>query len=105
MYRQFFNKLPKISEWTHTEIKWYLGDSVEDGKEHYETLHFWSKDVMDVIQELLENPEFKNNINYTPIKIYIDKEKSERIFNKGFTADLWHEIMVFLKKLIVVMKG
>ena len=78
-YRQFFTKLPKISEWHHSEIRWYLGDSLQDGQEHYETLHLWTKNVMDMIQELLENPEFEEHMSFTPVYVYVNKEKSERI--------------------------
>ena len=94
MYRQFYNKLPKISKWAHVEIKWYLGESPMTGDAVYEVLHLWKKDVMEVIQELLENLEYKDEIAFTPLKVYTDKEKTEWIYGEGFTADLWHEIMV-----------
>ena len=94
MYRQIFLKLPKTSPWTHTEIKWRVavGDDVEDDK--YEVLHLWTKDILQVIQELFENPQFKDHICCTPLKLYSDANKTERIYNEAWTGDKWHDCAV-----------
>ena len=94
LYRQLLSRLPKMSEWICDEIKWALGDSPDGESEMCENLHLWRKDVMQVIQELFENPDYKEDMCYTPLKLYADKEKTERIYNETWTGDLWHDLAV-----------
>ena len=64
MYRQFFLKLLRSSEWTHYECDWSLGDCDTRGKlyERIEQIHFWYKDISEVIQELFENPDLQEDM-------------------------------------------
>ena len=76
------------------EWDWSLGESREDGRERFELVEFWCKDVTEVIQELFENPDLKDDMCYTPVKLYTDASKTERIYNEMWTSDLWHEMAV-----------
>ena len=55
---------------------------------------FWCKDVIEVIQELFENPDLKDDMCYTPVKLYTDASKNKRIYNEMWTSDFWHEMVV-----------
>ncbi|KAG2073090.1 hypothetical protein BDR04DRAFT_1011809 [Suillus decipiens] len=46
----------------------------------------------DIMQSLLGNPAFANDIVYRPKKIFTDSSKSTRICNEMWTGDLWHSV-------------
>ena len=71
-----------MAQWSHTEIKWDLGLEADGESEKYEVLDLWTKDIMEVIEELFENPDYKEDICYTPLKLYTDANKTERVYNE-----------------------
>ena len=59
---------------------------------------------MEAIEELFENPDYKDDICYTPLKLYTDANKMECVYNKAWTSDLWHELVVRHVKFVAMGK-
>ena len=89
------------------EHNWSLGESDARGKgyERIKQINFWYKDVIEVIQELFKNPDLQEDMIYTPVKLYTDAMKTERIYNEMWTCDFWHEMAVSSQYKSVVIKS
>ena len=49
------------------------------------------QNIIELIQELLENPDFKDDMEYAPKKLYTDESCEERIYTDMCTGDWWFE--------------
>ena len=71
-----------------------------DGNPQFKDLKLWKWDPVAVVQEILENPDLKDDIHYKPMRSYTDEEKSERIYNEMWTGDWWNEKAISRKSCL-----
>ena len=86
--------MPSVPKWICEKFR-EEGDVVDilgnwEGKE----LHLYYRNILELIQELLENPDFKDQMHYSPSKMYTDNSKSERIYSEMWSGNWWHETLV-----------
>ena len=66
------------------------GDIInETGCQMTEEGEFWKWDLLELIQELLENLEFKEEMQYKPMKLFLDSESGKHIYNEMWTGNWW----------------
>lgn len=72
-----------------------VGDEVDgNGKFLEEELELWRRDPVACVEDLIQNPVFKNLMKYAPEHVYRDKEGRVRIFEEMWTGDWWWEVQV-----------
>ncbi|THG93692.1 hypothetical protein EW145_g8307, partial [Phellinidium pouzarii] len=54
-----------------------------------ETYPLWRRDAIEIIQELIGNPTFRNDIAYFPERAYTNVQGTCRIYDELWTADWW----------------
>ena len=87
--------MPSVAKWTRKTVYAKSSDcdcnldSEQDVEE--EVLDLWMRDAIVLIQELLEDPNFKNEMHHRPMHLYTDESWEERIFGEMWTADWWHK--------------
>ena len=87
--------MPSVAKWTRKTVYAKSSDcdcnldSEQDVEE--EVLDLWMRDALVLIQELLEDPNFKNEMHHRPMHLYTDESWEERIFGEMWTADWWLE--------------
>ncbi|OCH85606.1 hypothetical protein OBBRIDRAFT_739626, partial [Obba rivulosa] len=88
----FFKKvdaLPRTTEWTCERFE-AVGDELdENGNRLTETLELWKRDPVEVIRELIGNPDFREHIKYAPEHLYSDPEGQHRLYENMWSADWW----------------
>ncbi|EMD34441.1 hypothetical protein CERSUDRAFT_75980 [Gelatoporia subvermispora B] len=83
-------------KWTCKEVT-VTGDLTGKGDvPQTESIEIWFRDPLKCIQELMNNPMFKDNMLYAPQKQYADKEGKTQVIDKMASADWWWEIQVHL---------
>ena len=95
-----YQSLPPVAQWLRK--KYPLHSNILDANNEpvIENVELWKRDPMEVIKELLQNPEWKNDLQYVPQKLYVDSECTERIYNEMWTVDWWIEKHVSFSKSI-----
>ncbi|KAG1845829.1 hypothetical protein F4604DRAFT_1595367 [Suillus subluteus] len=83
---QVVNGVPARAQWKTRQL-WYKSDP-----EDKHTIYY--RNPCDVMQSLLGNPAFTNDIVYRPKKIFTDSSKNTRIYNEMWTGDWWHSVQV-----------
>lgn len=66
----------------------------EDGVPIYEDVELWMRDPLECIQEILQNPAFKNSISYRPRRTYLDITEQKRVYSEMCTSDWWLQMQV-----------
>lgn len=89
-----FKYLPSVPEWTSKNVRILTKKIGVDGTRLFEDVELWKRNPVNIIQELLENPDFRNEIRYKPTKLYTDEEQTERIYNEMWTGDWWNATAV-----------
>ncbi|KIO24757.1 hypothetical protein M407DRAFT_51577, partial [Tulasnella calospora MUT 4182] len=88
---EFFKKidsLPSRPEWKCTEIT-VTGDLCDDmGKPLTEELEIWMRNPVELVEELIGNPSFRNSLHYKPVRIH-NRRTRKRVFSEAWTADWW----------------
>lgn len=54
----------------------------------------WSRDIIEVIKELLGNATYGKDMVFAPQDEFNDAEKTERRYTEMWTADWWKKIQV-----------
>ncbi|THG98547.1 hypothetical protein EW145_g7410 [Phellinidium pouzarii] len=86
---QIIDSLPDSTAWKCDFIK-VEGDVMNlNGTPMTETYPLWRRDVIEIIQELIGNPTFRNDIAYFPERAYTDAQGTCRIYDELWTADWW----------------
>lgn len=72
-----------------------LGDlRTKNGKRQVERLEIWTRNIVDVVSDLIGNEEFVDHMAFKPEKVYWDAECRTWIIDESWTADWWYEIQV-----------
>lgn len=79
------------------------GDRLDEGGARVgpEELELWRRDPVECVKELIGNPMFADSMVYAPERVFMDKEKTNRIIDETWTADWWWETQVGLLSLVV----
>ncbi|KAJ3817968.1 hypothetical protein F5880DRAFT_1492123 [Lentinula raphanica] len=95
--RSFFKKidaLPTIcGGWTCKELE-VVGDVIQtklDGTQvpKTEELELWTRDPVECIKELMEDPRFKDSMRYIPEKMFTNDTMKVRAYDEMWTGDWW----------------
>jgi hypothetical protein len=65
-----------------------------DGEPLQEVVELWTRDIIAVIRELLENTTYGNDMVFAPGPEWNDAEKTERKYTEMWTADWWLNLQV-----------
>ncbi|THG93120.1 hypothetical protein EW145_g8467 [Phellinidium pouzarii] len=91
---QIIDSLPDSTAWKCDFIK-VEGDVMNlNGTPMTETYLLWRRDAIEIIQELIGNPTFRNDIAYFPERAYTDAQGTCRIYDELWTADWWWDKQV-----------
>ncbi|CAE6492373.1 unnamed protein product, partial [Rhizoctonia solani] len=71
------------------------GDKIgPDNKPVIEKVELWFRDILGVIQELLENHTYGKDLVFAPREEFNDPEKTERKYDEMWTGDWWMRLQV-----------
>ncbi|KAG6827066.1 hypothetical protein H0H92_013335 [Tricholoma furcatifolium] len=56
-----------------------------------EKMELWYRNTIDVIKELLGNPALREHLRYAPERVYLDKERKNRMYDEMWSGDWWWE--------------
>ena len=59
-----------------------------------ENVELWRRDPVECIKELFSNPAFKDNMQYKPRKVYMDKSRTERVYGEMWEGHWWWKMQV-----------
>ncbi|KAF8232974.1 hypothetical protein L208DRAFT_1269244, partial [Tricholoma matsutake] len=88
------DQLPTGPEWICDSVAIDGDHAGEDGMKMSEDLELWHCDPVECIQELLGIPALNGDISYTPVQYFTDKDGTNCVINKGWTADWWWKMQV-----------
>lgn len=105
---KLIDQLPTGPEWQCELVRVHsdVGRAVEDAEEgegqdnelegegDSEELELWLRDPVACVRELIGNAAFKNELAYTPEKVYTDSRAKTRRYNEMWTGDWWWETQV-----------
>ncbi|KAH9852900.1 hypothetical protein C2E23DRAFT_729774 [Lenzites betulinus] len=90
MFYKKIDMLPTGEASWRVELLEAVGDVVgEDGCVKKETVEVWSRDPVDCVRELMDNPGFHDSIRYAPERQYADINGKQRIYGNMGTANWW----------------
>lgn len=96
--KQFLAKidqLPQGPKW-ECDIEELQGDLLDEkGNPLTENLEFWRRNPVELVQELIGNPAFKDSLRYAPERV-LEKVKGrvQRVYSEMWTADWWWDVQV-----------
>jgi hypothetical protein len=61
------------------------------GGEH---LDFYCRDILECIRSLYGDPQFTQDLAFTPERHYTSHERTSRIYNEMYTGDWWWSVQV-----------
>ncbi|KAF8600791.1 hypothetical protein BDV93DRAFT_546232 [Ceratobasidium sp. AG-I] len=67
-----------------------------DGEPIVEEVELWTRDILEVIQELLENVTYGKDMVFEPRTEYSDADRTERCYTEMWTGDWWRKIQDML---------
>ncbi|KAG8703498.1 hypothetical protein FRC08_002802 [Ceratobasidium sp. 394] len=81
-------------KWNVKAVK-ITGDKLgPDGKPLTETVELWYRDILGVIQELLENHTYGKDLVFAPCEKWNDAKQTERVYDEMWTGDWWKRLQV-----------
>ncbi|KAG6818925.1 hypothetical protein H0H92_002401, partial [Tricholoma furcatifolium] len=54
-------------------------------------MELWYRNTIDIIKELLGNPALREHLRYAPERVYLDKERKNRMYDEMWSGDWWWE--------------
>ncbi|KAF8449495.1 hypothetical protein L210DRAFT_3609699 [Boletus edulis BED1] len=99
LFMKAIDQLPTGPEWSCELIRVHgnavldepMGNVEADGEDDAEELELWLRDPVACVRELISNPTFKDDIAYTPEKVYADPQGQTRWYDEMWTGDWWWE--------------
>ncbi|KAG8738272.1 hypothetical protein FRC12_016817 [Ceratobasidium sp. 428] len=77
------DKLPHGPGWKVYEIQ------NKDGPERIKKSYLFTRDIVDVIKEIMANPAFREYMRYAPERHYRTKDGQNRVYGNAWTANWW----------------
>ncbi|KAG8730682.1 hypothetical protein FRC10_002416, partial [Ceratobasidium sp. 414] len=79
-------------KWNVKAVK-VTGDKLgPDGKPLTEIAELWYRDIVGVIQELLENHTYGKDLVFAPCEKWDDADHTERVYDEMWTGDWWKKL-------------
>lgn len=95
MFYKKIDALPTGEAGWKVELLEAVGDVVgEDGRAKKEIVEVWSRNPVDCVRELMDNPGFRDSIRYAPERQYADADGKQRIYGNMGTANWWWDVQV-----------
>lgn len=93
---EFFSTIDRLEAGAEWKCQLYSvpGDEGADGSIPYEECEFWYRDIVEVHEELIANPDLKNDSTYIPTKQYTDSSKTVREYDEAMSGDWAHRTQV-----------
>lgn len=63
-----------------------------------EALELWFRDPVEIVEELIGNPQFREVMKYAPERVYADMEGKTQVINEMWTGSWWWEIQVSMRR-------
>lgn len=64
--------------------------TVSFGKGGTQAVEFCSKDILEVLKQLVSNPRFEHHIDYVPHKHYTNQSRKVRVYNETSSGNwMW----------------
>jgi hypothetical protein len=91
---QKIDSLPTGPGWNRKMIS-ILGDMLDgEGQMLEEELELWTRDPVECIKDLMQNPAFNGSMAYAPERVYRDSRGTLRVYDEMWTGDWWWEVQV-----------
>ncbi|KAG8730952.1 hypothetical protein FRC10_002161, partial [Ceratobasidium sp. 414] len=79
-------------KWNVKAVK-ITGDKLgPDGKPLTEIVELWHRDILGIIQELLENHTYGKDLVFAPCEKWNDADHTERVYDEMWTGDWWKRL-------------
>ena len=79
--------LPEVPEWKSKRISLM-------GYPTSEPMHLFYRDALDCVEYLLGNPLFANHMDFCPVRLYKDAEKTIRVYREWMSGNVAWEMQV-----------
>lgn len=78
-----------------------LTGDLKDAKNNLltEEVELWKRNPIELIEELIGNPVFKEGMKYAPYKVH---EGAQRAWNQAASADLWWDAQVCIQHRLLI---
>jgi len=79
------------------EVEGDQPDLVKDPSGHVlktEAIELWHRNPVELVEELIGNPNFRDVMKYAPERKYEDKERKVQVIDEMWTGKWWWEIQV-----------
>ena len=93
---QKIDTLPSGPDWTCSVFEITGDEKDHNGCARTEDVELWHRDPVECVRELLGNPEFKDNMGYTPQRIYTNADGTNQEYTNMWTSSWWWETQVSL---------
>lgn len=88
------DSLPSGVDW-QCELVTIEGDIKDvDGNVMKEVVELWFRNPLECIQELINNPQFRDVMQYAPLRHFVDQLGQTRVVDEMWTADWWWDMQV-----------
>ena len=97
---QRIDALPRGPEWICSTFR-ITGDELnKNGDRRTEDIELWHRDPVECIKELISNSAFRDKLAYTPLRMYEDEQRMNRIYNEMWTCDWWWNTQVWMITIV-----
>jgi hypothetical protein len=86
--------LPRVPEWKSKKIEL-------TGHPTSEPMHLFYRDTLDCVEYIFGNPLFANHMDFHPVRVYHDMERTIRVYSEWMTGDVAWEMQVSSISLLV----
>ena len=71
------------------------GDIInETGVPATETVELWRRDLIECVQELIGNPEFKQYTKYAPYRLFMNDDGTGQCWDEMASGSWWWDVQV-----------
>lgn len=93
---EFFNTIDRLEAGPEWKCQVYSipGDEGVDGSVPFEECEFWYRDIVEVHEEIIANPDLKMDSTYVPTKQYTDSTKTVREYDEAMSGEWAHKTQV-----------
>jgi hypothetical protein len=84
---QRIDVLPKGPEWICATFRITSDELDKNGERCTEDVELWHRDPVECIKELISNSAFEDKLAYSLLRMYEDKQRTNRIYNEMWTCN------------------
>jgi hypothetical protein len=83
------DRLPHRPKWEHQQLSLKDGTGTER-----EVVTLYKRNIVEVVEDLIGNPRFANNMRYAPERQWTSSAKETRIYSEMWTGNWWWRTQV-----------